>query len=67
VIRTAPHAYRCARCETEIRQGSQYVRRNEHNGIHFTANKYHVECAQAHIEERVNATKPQRRNTSHYA
>lgn len=53
-MRTAPHPYTCKWCGGVIHAGQQYVRRNEHNGIHYTANKYHPECAQARIEESKN-------------
>lgn len=54
-IRTAPHPYRCARCQTTIRKGQQYARRNEHNGIHYVANKYHIECEQMKIADDLKA------------
>lgn len=50
-IRTAPKPYRCAWCETQIKEGTQYARRSEHNGIHYVARKYHPECEQAKIDE----------------
>ena len=50
-IRTAPKPYRCAWCETTIKEGTQYARRSEHNGIHYVANKYHIECEQEKIKE----------------
>ena len=50
-IRTAPKDYTCVWCGEVIREGSEYARRSEHNGIHYKANKYHLECEQAKIKE----------------
>lgn len=50
-IRTAPKDYICAWCAGAIREGSQYARRSEYNGIHYVARKYHQECEQAKIDE----------------
>lgn len=50
-IRTAPKDYICAWCAGAIREGSQYARRSEYNGIHYVARKYHPECEQAKIDE----------------
>lgn len=56
-IRTAPKPYRCAWCETMIKEGAQYARRSEHNGIHYVAKKYHIECEQEKIKENLGSKK----------
>ena len=50
-LRTAPKDYRCAWCETTIREGQKYARRSEFNGKFYRDKKYHLECEQAKIAE----------------
>ena len=57
-IRTAPKNYCCAWCETTIHEGIQYMRRPEHNGIHYRDRKYHLECGQAKVAEDLKRKKP---------
>lgn len=55
-IRTAPKEYTCQWCESKIKEGSQYVRRHEFNGIYYVQTKYHIECEHMMVSEKI-ATK----------
>lgn len=53
----ATKSFKCARCETEIKEGSKYVRRPEYTGTHYKTARYHPECAEAHIQEVIKCKK----------